>query len=122
MCSGCWEQGGSPTLDTPEVRAAAVAVEALYEHETGLGCVGGALHIVTDDFNVDDDDLECCRAHIGTIAAMPKYQAEYDNDVEILASFTAVEQAAFDALVKLTPAERLSALALQAGFWNPLPV
>lgn len=109
MCRGCYLSDGSPTCDTPDVRKAAEAVEALYDHPSGI--VGGALHVVTDDWNVDEGSLDACRARIGAI----EKEARYPDDPPGL---TALEQAAFDALKVLTPAERTAALGLKAGFWT----
>lgn len=90
MCYGCWEEVGKP-LPTDAARACLPLLEALEDES----CTGGNLHIVTDDFNTDDDCLTWCR----------------DNS-----EFTPVEQAVFDAFMPLSPEQRTAALALRDGF------
>lgn len=63
--------------------------EALYEvHPTG-----GALHIVTDDQNVDNDDIGFCRAELKKDAD-PKYEAisECNEMLDILEPLTLQER------------------------------
>jgi hypothetical protein len=62
MCCGCWEEEGKPQIDTPVVRAALVLVEAVYEHAP----TGGYLHIVLDDNNIEDENVEWCGQQIET--------------------------------------------------------
>jgi len=59
MCVQCWEQEyGSASIDSEATRAAAAAIDALYEaHDAG-----GSLHIVVDDWNLEDEHLAWCRA------------------------------------------------------------
>lgn len=47
---------------TKEMRQAAKLIAAL--HEMPAGGVGGPIHIVTDDTNVEDDHLSYCRGYI----------------------------------------------------------
>lgn len=107
MCYSCWEDEGKPQIDTPAVRQAALAVERLHDHPAG--CAGGAMHVVTDDWNIDDDSVGFCRDHIG------RYEREHPHRADGL---TALEQACYDAFAALTVAERSSALALDHGFWG----
>lgn len=96
MCSGCWAEAGAPVVDTPAVREAARLVAALFEHSA----VGGTAHVVVDDWNLEDEHLEWCMGQ--SVAGSP-------------------EAKCLDALRLLGPAERASALALQAGLWGGRP-
>ena len=54
MCHSCWEQFGSPVLDTPIVRAAVALIGRVYE----LHVTGGGVHCIVDDFNIEDEYIE----------------------------------------------------------------
>lgn len=57
MCCGCWKEDGAPTINTPNVLAlAALFADDKTDHF-------GALHIVVDDDNLDDESLEWCKAN-----------------------------------------------------------
>jgi hypothetical protein len=104
VCRDCWDEEGSPAIDTPGVRLAASAVRELF-----VWCpVGGALHIVVDDWNVEDHHLTWCLA--------PEQMTQYGADEP---EGRAAEHFAGLALLPLTEEERLSALALEEGFWSP---
>src|SRR5690348_1783765 len=60
MCCGCWEDEGSPRIDNERVRGVQPLIEAVYKHNG----VGGNLHIVLDDNNIDDGDLAFCLGQI----------------------------------------------------------
>ena len=121
MCYGCWEEGGTPQIDNEKVRAAVALVEAVYDHS----CVGGNLHIVLDDWNIEDHSLEFCSYCIDHGGVMPpdqcnevheSYQAEkraHPDPPEQLA----VERVCCDAFMAMTEDERLSALALCHELW-----
>lgn len=103
MCYGCWKEYGQPIIDTSEVRAAAQAIHEVYVHS----CVGGNLHVVVDDWNVEDGNLAICQdailngGHEGCTAE------------QLIA-----EQQCLDILKRLSTEERVSALALEDGFWG----
>lgn len=81
-------------LDTPTIREAALTVTEVYRHDG----VGGNLHIVVDDLNVDDGDLSFCAKCI----------EEQDRPV----AQRIAERACLAALTPLTPEERASAIRL----------
>lgn len=56
MCYGCWEEEGSPAIVDDKTKAAAKLIEELYEHH----CSGGYLHIVTDDYNLKQHNIDWC--------------------------------------------------------------
>lgn len=57
MCDGCYRNKyGSPKIDNEIVREASEAVEELYlDHGAG-----GGMHIVVDDWNLEDSHIEFC--------------------------------------------------------------
>ena len=120
MCYGCWEEEGKPTIDTPAVRAAAAAVAEVYEH----ACTGGNLHIVLDDWNLEDSSLAFCDAYIARgghpddpdhSPSYTRYKLEHPDSPEQLAA----ERRCHDLLKALSVKERASALALNDRFWQP---
>jgi hypothetical protein len=63
MCEQCYEDYGSPNPDA--ISSAAIPlVDAVYE----WSAVGGNLHIILDDWNIDDENLASCRDYDLTIA------------------------------------------------------
>jgi hypothetical protein len=103
MCHGCWVEYGQPQIDSSAVREAARAIAAVYD----FSCVGGDLHIVIDDWNLEDDNLEWCAGEID--------KNEFHASTEQLAS----ERLCLDLLRPLSEDERASALALYDRFWKP---
>ena len=55
MCYGCFEEYG-PAVVTPAAIAAAKLVDAVYE----IHPVGGRAHVVVDDWNLDDSNIDFC--------------------------------------------------------------
>lgn len=55
MCEGCYEEYGRPQPDDA-ARAVVPLISAVYE----ASCVGGGLHIVVDDWNLEDESLHWC--------------------------------------------------------------
>jgi hypothetical protein len=53
MCRHCWEEEGAPRIDTPAIRSARDLIQRVYDFND----VGGGLHVVVDDWNIEDDDL-----------------------------------------------------------------
>ena len=94
MCHGCYEEYGAPTLDTPAIRRAAAAVERLYETHGA----GGFMHIVTDDWNLEDEHVAFC----GSVRCVEILGREMDE----------CERECFNALEPLSIKERASALAM----------
>ena len=56
MCSGCWEDMGSPVSHGARVRKTAALIDRLYETHAA----GGPLHIVTDDWNLEAGFVRWC--------------------------------------------------------------
>lgn len=99
MCINCYIEAGSPKIVNEKVLEAARLIQQLYETENGGA--GGYGHIVFDDWNVDDSDIDFC---INQIAAD---QSIVDNQECRIAS-----QAALLSFKELAIGERYSALAL----------
>ncbi len=123
MCHGCWSEAGNPQIDTPAVRAAAKAVAEVYEHCSS----GGNLHIVLDDWNVEDDNLEFCSSCIDGSGVMPlgndpaDFHIHYNDEKRVNPDppdQLAAERRCCDLFMALTEDERASALALYDGFWT----
>lgn len=97
MCQSCWSKMGMPRIDNARVRRAAALVARLYEEQP----VGGRWHIVTDDWNLEDD-------HVAWCVASPADDLPTSVDAELGQLLTA-----------MTEAERGSALGLWNRFWQP---
>lgn len=113
MCSNCYEEWDSPKIDTPVVRAAAEAAKRVYD----FSCVGGNLHIVLDDFNIEDEHLEFCRKEIDNAPESCRATGDHEDGIcwcspEQLAA----ERYCYGLFMALTEDERASALGLLNGF------
>lgn len=96
MCHGCWEEAGKPQIVNDKTLQAADAVEALYMWHPS----GGGMHIVTDDWNCEDQDVEWCKRHMAEEGC-----DQYERDC-------------LDAFLACTEEERYSALAIESGFFD----
>ena len=56
MCYGCYEEEGKPSIINKATRAAAKLIESVYDFSE----VGGNAHVVVNDWNLDDDDIQWC--------------------------------------------------------------
>lgn len=90
MCYGCYEDYGFPTCVSPAVLDAAAKMDACDPF--------GDLHVVIDDWNIEDEHIEWCRAKPGLIP---------------------LDRAAIDALAALTLDERAAAMAIRDGYLLP---
>jgi|SRR5271166_2387076 len=109
MCTDCWREFGSPQIDSPAVRVARDLIARVYD----VSLTGGGLHVVVDDYNLDDatlDQILCqpVQAH----ARCGPSRAGFGL------TLSKVERQCAEALRKMTVAERASALALFDGFWR----
>lgn len=107
MCEGCYEEYGRPTIITDKTMAAASLVRRVYE----FSCVGGNLHIVLDDWNLQDENLQFCMDEI------KKGGYEGRDSPEELAA----ETECCEAFIALNMDERASALALHEGYLEKTP-
>lgn len=97
MCLGCYIKAGSPVIVTDATKAAASLIAAIYE----FSCVGGNAHIVVDDWNLGDENIDWCLN-----------EALKTNFHEASIKQLEAERAALTALRALTVSERYSAMAL----------
>lgn len=106
MCENCWKEAGSSAIINAKTLQAARLIEALYESEHGS--VGGAGHIVFDDNNVGDGFIQYCLQCCDD----PEYVKSLGEET-IEASRVALLY-----FLTLTEDERVSALAINAGYIN----
>ena len=97
MCENCWSEYGAPALINERTRAAAAMIARVYEFND----VGGNLHSIVDDWNLDDDDF--------AEDEMPVYHDAGPEQLE-------AERAAWGMLKGMSLPERPSALALPDRF------
>jgi hypothetical protein len=116
MCHACYVEYGSPTLDTTAIRAVAPLADVVY----AFSCVGGNLHIVLDDWNLEDENLEFCQQCLDRKGLPdPSWPGSaFDRREETAPDQLAAEQACLDALKALTIEERASAMAYFDGVWG----
>jgi hypothetical protein len=96
MCENCFEAAGSPAIINEKTIKASELIEKVYDYE---GC-GGYAHIVTDDWNLEDESIESCI----NWALENKNQSDVES-----------QRATFECLfylLTLTEEERYSAMAL----------
>ena len=97
MCYGCWkDKYGKPEIVNELTVSAAKEIEKVYSYN----CGGGDAHIVIDDWNLSDENIEWC------------IENAKDEDIE------ARESALYclRILREMTIDERASALAIHDGF------
>lgn len=101
MCTSCWEKAGRPTGLPATYDQFAELHEMLYD----MHSVGGPLHTVLDDWNVD--------GHIEPYPGMT-YEDPYDQ-ADITEPVYAAAQQIADLLNDMTEAQRYAALAKASG-------
>lgn len=107
MCRGCWEEYGSPMILSDRVCIAAELIKKVYKQEGGG--VGGNLHCVVDDWNLEDEHIQWCIDKTGT-------QRDFLTGEEYDLILTTIERECAGALMAMTIQERASALALSEGW------
>lgn len=100
MCYGCYKEYGEPKIVSDETHQAAKLIGQVYESST----VGGNLHIVVDDWNLEDEHLDFCAGAIEK------------NYHEIPPECQETERMCLSALRKLNLEGRASALAIHDGY------
>lgn len=106
MCEGCYTESGSPEIVTARTLAAAKAIDDVYEHSP----VGGRLHIVVDDWNLEDESIAFCADEI---AKGERGEADWHG---MSAEQLSAERNCATLLAALSLDERASALALHSGY------
>lgn len=102
MCRDCWEEYGSPKLYNANVKRASDLAKSVYA--SGL-LTGGALHIVLDDFNVEDECVDFCAKYL------EDNRSDYGDTYEL-------QKECIQAFKILTEDERASALAVHDGYFD----
>jgi hypothetical protein len=87
MCVECWTEYGSPRIDGAAVAEAVDAVRALYD----VAPTGGAMHVVTDDWNLDSVDW--CLENIDAYSANPEEAALARRVGELFSALSEAERA-----------------------------
>lgn len=106
MCYKCYENAGKPAILNDKVRKAADLIDEIYDSEDGA--VGGLAHIVVDDWNVENNNID--------------YVIEYAKEDGINKKSDLSEETrlaclnAMEFFKELTLEERHSAMALHYGF------
>jgi hypothetical protein len=104
VCYGCYEEYGKPEITNERVEAAAALVTKIYEYNR----VGSNLHIVTDDWNLEDNNIDFC---LNAARTAPYH--------EITPEQRAVEEECCNLLRSMTLQERASVLAIHDGYLYP---
>lgn len=104
MCVSCWEDFGRSEKLPADFDRIEELIRLVYDHPEGG--VGGNLHIVLDDWNLETDNIEWC---LGNIA---QKQAGFgDRANRCSADLLAIERELVDLLLPLTEGERAACLA-----------
>ena len=99
MCRACWEEHGSPT-ELPDNAAEVISlINDLYAHPDGG--TGGPLHVLLDDFNVQDQFVK------------PYHRDDDDPALRDLADRIA------DLMLLMTEDQRAAVLAEREGWTQP---
>lgn len=103
MCYGCWQDAGFPYIVNDATRQAVYLIGKVDNY--------GNLHIVVDDWNMEDECIEACRRDV--LSAMTgKPVPKTCTLPEILQA----ELACADHLLSMTEDERYSAMAMVEGY------
>lgn len=108
MCYGCWEEYGKPLVVNETTAKTAELVKRLYE----FAAAGGNCHIVTDDWNLEDDHIEFCVAQVERGGYVdPNYADDRDSPEQL-----SLEAEILKAFGAMTMDERASTMAIVDGF------
>ncbi len=107
MCQSCWEEMGSPKIWNEATRTGLKFARLVYDQMNGGA--GGGLHIVLDDWNLEDDSIQHC------IDAKPYTRNGVDYDFTL----TPVEQECAKHLLTMTMDERGAMLACMDDCYDP---
>jgi hypothetical protein len=109
MCFGCYVVLGEPMEFTPAIPRVVELCKQLYV----LAGAGGNCHIVTDDWNLNEESIDHCIESVKNGGIRNTHTGDpYETDPAQLA----IEKELLDLLKPLTVAQRGTALALWSGF------
>lgn len=100
MCIDCWKSYDEPRIINDFTRKIAKAISKVYKYH----CTGGHLHIVIDDWNLDNESVSFCRDYIDK------------NKFKYSAGQIEAEKECVTLLILASIEERASALAIQRGY------
>lgn len=103
MCYTCWDMAGFPYIDNEATRKAVGMLSEVWG--------GGNLHMVVDDWNMEDEIIESCKRRI--IAAM---SAKRKPDARPTMASLQLELDCANHLLSMSEDERYSAMARVDGF------
>lgn len=106
MCQDCYDELGRPNDWNPNVARALELIRTIYQHEP----TGGPLHVILDDWNIEDGDIR--REAAEPTPYIPYEFLEEDEAEEVR---TAVAELV-PLLGSMTVRERASALARYDGY------
>ena len=101
MCEACWDEYGEPNIVNEKTQAALMLVMQVYD-AIGGGA-GGNLHIVLDDWNIEDDSIYYCLSQCEVVEH--SFGGGFDTTPTLL------ERACGGAFLDMTLQERASVLA-----------
>ncbi len=101
MCEVCYDEYGKPNIVNEKTEAALALVRQVYE--APQGGAGGNLHIVLDDWNIEDSSIYYCIESYGEVESY--FGGNYDMTPTI------IERACAGAFLDMTLRERASTLA-----------
>lgn len=102
MCEMCWGEYGKPDIVNEKTETALALVHQVYE-AIGGGA-GGNLHIVLDDWNLEDEHIYSCLSGCGEVES-------YFGGQKFDTTPTIIERACGGAFLDMTLRERASTLA-----------
>lgn len=102
MCINCWRKNGAAKIVNEKTIEAARLIDEVYETENGGA--GGYAHIVVDDWNVENSNIDFC------INECKSDRFDYSEEDRT----TTLE--CLNYLKTLTEEEKYSALAIQSRF------
>ena len=100
MCEECWDEYGRPDIVNEKTEHALALVRQVYD--APLGGAGGRLHIVLDDWNLEDEHIYWCLSQVGEITAWQGKKFDVTPSI--------IERACGGAFLDMTLQERASTL------------
>jgi hypothetical protein len=109
MCVNCWIERGSPKIINEMTKALQPLIDDVYEHHGA----GGGLHIILDDFNVEDGHVTFCQDWIEHERGNGVWKTDPVSPEQLKA-----ERECLKLLKAMTVEERASAIAFHDGFFT----
>ena len=107
MCISCWEEYGKPEVLNDATAKGVRLANDVYKQPRGGA--GGNLHIVLDDWNIEDDSIRHC---MDTTNLGPNYP-------NIDTTLTSIERECAEHFLTMTMHERATVLATLDGLVQP---